>query len=329
MSDVQNNPIFPPPAGSPAPAGQAAPPPPMPPAEPPQKVRRVGTLTMGLSLIAAGVLLIASFFLPLDGIFFVLRFSPLILIFLGIEMLIANFKKDVKIKYDFLSVIVSLILITIALLCAFIPHYVMLEQASEQKSSLLTSQLDAETYEKLKTRSDISAFNSYVNLTVDFQNYDNLPDTLQELRPLDYVQFRVAFKGGFASRDAFAAACREVLDLIQPLAPHINYFSFHSVDDPSGTAYSTDTTYSLWLNSSYQMNWSAAEMSQNIVEFRWLDEQGYYVPLEEYEYYLTMNEDPTWDDLPDEIDDIDDMDKPDDMDGLDDTDDIDDLDDAA
>lgn len=52
----------------------------------PKKVRRVGSIAFALVLIAAGVLLIVYQFVPQFDLLKILKFSPVILIALGIEM---------------------------------------------------------------------------------------------------------------------------------------------------------------------------------------------------------------------------------------------------
>ena len=54
----------------------------------PKKVRRVGSIAFALVLIAAGVLLIVYQFVPQFDLLKILKFSPVILIALGIEMLV-------------------------------------------------------------------------------------------------------------------------------------------------------------------------------------------------------------------------------------------------
>lgn len=76
----------------------------------PKKVRRVGTFTFGLVLIAAGVLMLASLFVPAADLLNVVRFAPLVLVFLGIEVLVYAARPNVVLRYDFLSM----------LACAFI-----------------------------------------------------------------------------------------------------------------------------------------------------------------------------------------------------------------
>lgn len=65
----------------------------------PKKVRRVGSIAFALVLIAAGVLLIVYQFVPQFDLLKILKFSPVILIALGIEMLVYSARPDVKVKF--------------------------------------------------------------------------------------------------------------------------------------------------------------------------------------------------------------------------------------
>ena len=78
--------------------------------------RRVGTLTMGICLICAGVLFAAHLFVP--GIltyYFIFRLWPVILIMLGIEVLAANIKnKEEKILYDGWAIFIMVLIMCLA-----------------------------------------------------------------------------------------------------------------------------------------------------------------------------------------------------------------------
>ena len=69
----------------------------------PKKVRRVGSIAFALVLIAAGVLLMVYQFVPQFDLLKILKFSPVILIALGIEMLVYSARPDVKVKFDWLA----------------------------------------------------------------------------------------------------------------------------------------------------------------------------------------------------------------------------------
>jgi len=81
------------------------------------KNRRVGTFTMGLSLIITGFLSIILLFTNAVSIFAVMKLSPLILVCLGAEMLVYSVRiKDETLKYDGLAIFVSFALIAGTLL---------------------------------------------------------------------------------------------------------------------------------------------------------------------------------------------------------------------
>lgn len=92
--------------------------PPQPSAAPPVNAepqpRRVGTFTMGIALIASGIVLCVSLFFPQYDIISLCRFAPLFLVLLGVEVLIAG-AHNRPLRYDFLSMILCAVLIFAAM----------------------------------------------------------------------------------------------------------------------------------------------------------------------------------------------------------------------
>ena len=86
--------------------------------------RRVGTVTMGITLVASGIVLLAGQF-GLLSVVEVLRWSPVILIMLGIETLVGcALAKGGKMRYDILSMFICFILIGVAAAGAVITEVV-------------------------------------------------------------------------------------------------------------------------------------------------------------------------------------------------------------
>lgn len=71
--------------------------------------RRVGTFTLGLTLLAGGGVMLASTFFPDLDLTWALRLGPLILICLGVETLLAV-PKNGRIKYDWAGILLSFLL---------------------------------------------------------------------------------------------------------------------------------------------------------------------------------------------------------------------------
>ena len=80
------------------------------------RIRRVGSLTCGILLILFGVLFILHMFVPAVTFAFIYRLWPLILIFLGIEMILANRKAaEETVKYDTGAIFLVIVLAFFAL----------------------------------------------------------------------------------------------------------------------------------------------------------------------------------------------------------------------
>lgn len=138
-TNPQAAPEQPAPAGGPDAAPQSA-------APQPPRVRRVGTFTMGVTMILVGVLLVCSLLgwgLQLEWVF---RFSPLILVALGVEVLVGAFSKGTKLKYDFLSIFVCGILTLAALAFSAVPFVLQYFGPSHE---LAERRVETEIYEKV------------------------------------------------------------------------------------------------------------------------------------------------------------------------------------
>jgi hypothetical protein len=80
--------------------------------------RRVGTFTLGLSLILLGILVPIALYLG-EGWWKLLLFSPIVLLCLGVEILVYAIRyKGLKYRYDGLSIFLVLLITFVALFCA-------------------------------------------------------------------------------------------------------------------------------------------------------------------------------------------------------------------
>ncbi len=99
-------------------------------------VRRVGSVTFGLTLVATGILFLANLFYPAFDYLTIYRFWPMILIVLGIEVLMGSRQKNVevldeegkvveqsKVVYD-VPAIVLMIVLTIFAMCMAVVYWV-------------------------------------------------------------------------------------------------------------------------------------------------------------------------------------------------------------
>lgn len=67
--------------------------------------RRVGTYTFGVMLIIIGISVLIMTFTKFDFFRYLLMIWPIVLIGLGVEILYLNSKSSIKVKIDFVSII--------------------------------------------------------------------------------------------------------------------------------------------------------------------------------------------------------------------------------
>lgn len=285
-------PITPPPTPAAPPAGtypqqgpwQSAPLPQPWPAQPQPKgkTRRVGTFTMALCLIALGVILLLRLVLPQIDLIWVARLSPVVLILLGIEMLVANLRfKEEKLRYDGLSIFISLVLIACSLVAAVVPELIFREIESERVANRLAAQLEDTTGRALRAEEGLenARVQWYINLSYASFTSDMTP---AELSAEHYVQARVFLQSEYESKEAFVAACRHAANVLMREVSRIDYASFYSSQDDG--SYRGDVRYNLWASSWYEVEeLIRTPGAANVDAEYWYAEGGYYISEWEFE----------------------------------------------
>lgn len=89
-----------------------------------ETVHRVGTITCGTTLIVTGILFLVHIIVPFVSYLFIFQLWPCILIMLGIEILIGNYKKDVSFVYDTGSIVILILLLLFAMAMAVIDYWI-------------------------------------------------------------------------------------------------------------------------------------------------------------------------------------------------------------
>ena len=80
----------------------------------PETLRRVGTFTLGVVLILSGAAMLACMFFPKLDLTVLLKLSPLILVSLGVETLLAA-RRGGAIRYDWVGMVLCFVLVSCAL----------------------------------------------------------------------------------------------------------------------------------------------------------------------------------------------------------------------
>lgn len=290
MSESYENNGMPVDDGQPAAPGMGPSPDPMPRPEPspapeaapqaPRRVRRVGTLTMGVALILTGVAIGVSLIWPSFDLTLIFRLCPLILVVLGCEVLVSSFAKgDVKLKYDFLSMLVCFVLIVASLGVSLVPYALRYWGPDRDLvESRVERQLEEEVYRLLKDDAAVSdcAANVY------FEGYEfDKNATLETLDKGDHVGIRIDLRGPYDNVRTFAEDCARVRDklLAGGLEPSALNFEWNvSTDDYYAHA-------NLHLSGAFQMKEDpenlAARVDSQLEIYGNEEQEGYHGSLRE------------------------------------------------
>ncbi|NLW78140.1 MAG: hypothetical protein GXY32_01850 [Ruminococcaceae bacterium] len=247
-----------------------------PPPDSTKRGRRVGTFTMAISLIAVGVLLILSIFLPQLDIIAVARYAPVVLILLGVELLVSHLlHKREKLRFDGLSVFISLLLIAASLTAAVVPQIVQRRLEIPRINARLVAQLEAESSAALQAAGlPPHLAEWYVNVDYGPAGDDLTPKTLTDVQ---YVQFRLSLEGDYATAEAFADDCRRALEAVLPLVSHIDYATFQSgITHNWPYDYHGDTFYQLWLDDRAAVDNYETRLYDFVTTSRWSAAENSY-----------------------------------------------------
>lgn len=249
----------------------------MPGKQPP--LRRVGSFTLGVCLIAAGTFFLLTYFVPGFPTQPVLRIVPAAgLVLLGGEVLFFAARPG-RWKYDFWSVLICLMLMGGCFCLSLLP--VVWEEISPQRRQTelrLGQEYTAEAYDRIKTAApevrvkDIRG-NAYL--------YSSKTETLRDLDAGDgHLSLTVELFGDYDSVQAFAQDCRRVTDAVQQCSalPDELRIAWSPDNDPeeslgTGTLQQVEQ-YTLELVGIAQLDWTADQMAKQTDVQYLLDEEN-------------------------------------------------------
>ena len=242
-------------------------------------LRRVGSFTLGVCLITAGIFFLLTYFVPDFPTQLVLRIIPAAgLVMLGGEVLFFAARPG-RWKYDFWSVLICLVLMGGCFCLSLLP--VVWEEISPQRRQTelrLGQEYTAEAYDRIKTAApevrvkDIRG-NAYL--------YSSKTETLRDLDAGDgHLSLTVELFGDYDSVQAFAQDCRRVTDAVQQCSalPDELRIAWSPDNDPeeslgTGTLQQVEQ-YTLELVGIAQLDWTADQMAKQTEVQYLLDEEN-------------------------------------------------------
>ena len=255
--------------------GSAAPE--MPGKQPP--LRRVGSFTLGVCLIAAGIFFLLTYFVPGFPTQPVLRIVPAAgLVMLGGEVLFFAARPG-RWKYDFWSVLICLVLMGGCFCLSLLPVvWDELGPERNQASMKLSQQYTADAYAQIR-KSDPDA--PVKDISGNVYLYTGAVKTLEDIDGgSGYVTLDVELSGSYGSAEQFAQACRSMTDAVQQCRPQPDtlIFAWSPDNDPeeslgTGTLQQVEQ-YTLELVGIAQLDWTADQMAKQTEVQYLLDEEN-------------------------------------------------------
>lgn len=242
-------------------------------------LRRVGSFTLGVCLIAAGIFFLLTYFVPGFPTQPVLRIVPAAgLVMLGGEVLFFAARPS-RWKYDFWSVLICLVLMAGCFCLSLLP-VVWDEFGPErnQASMKLSQQYTADAYAQIR-KSDPDA--PVKDISGNVYLYTGAVKTLEDIDGgSGYVTLDVELSGSYGSAEQFAQDCRRVTDAVQQCSalPDELRIAWAPDNDPgqsltAGTLQRVEQ-YTLELDGIAQLDWTAEQMAKQTEIQYLLDEEN-------------------------------------------------------
>ena len=178
----------------------------------PQKVRRVGTVAFGLTLVLAGVLLIADLFLPDLSLLRLARFAPAILVVLGVEVLVYAARPGVTIKYDFLSMFATALILVVVGGASLVPLAVQyLGPEVDGTRERLYRELESDTYRALSADPALDGVVHDASFSIELERVMKPDGTLVWDTESAANSVYFTLNQNYGSEAEFASDCRAIL----------------------------------------------------------------------------------------------------------------------
>lgn len=245
----------------------------------PQPLRRVGSFTLGVCLIAAGIFFLLAYFVPGVDWKLTLKIAPAAgLILLGGEVLFFAARPG-RWKYDFWSVLICLVLMAGCFGLSLLPVvWDELGPERNQASMKLSQQYTADAYAQIR-KSDPDA--PVKDISGNVYLYTGAVKTLEDIDGgSGYVTLDVELSGSYGSAEQFAQACRSMTDAVQQCRPQPDtlIFAWSPDNDPgqslaSGSLQNVEQ-YTLELEGIAQLDWTAEQMAKQTEVQYLLDEEN-------------------------------------------------------
>jgi len=215
--------------------------------------RRVGTVTFGCVLIATGLFVLYALFHPDFPLLTVLKWTPVILVALGVEILLNYFfRKGQELRYDFLSGLICFLLVIGSLGAALsIPFYDAYGPTRDMAERQAEEQIFNLCYDKLQNSSEVAGME--IDVDLNRGGYD-INTGYTDLEDGDKVHAAITLAEGFRNEAGFAAYAKDILEKMQEMPVIFDSVSF--------TGSQGDRAFTLEVRDRFQANLRVSDLTQ-------------------------------------------------------------------
>ena len=196
-----------------------------------KRVRRVGTITMGSTLVLAGAAILLYIFYPSLNISLLLSLAPLVLIALGVEMIIMYIvRRGERLRYDFVSTLMCILLIAFSVgsvyMSQFWNEYGPSSRARQEAKYSIARTIEKDLSDALRGSNLVIGVdvNNYNGLIVDEAGVFNAENS--------YVECNVTMAASkeIKNPESFAKEVRALMDKLLALDYDFAVVWFNSTD---------------------------------------------------------------------------------------------------
>ena len=249
--------------------------------QPRQKVRRVGTFTMGCVMILAGAAILSFTIWGWGNLMLLAKLAPLVLVVLGIEVLVASFYHKAKLKYDVFGVILSSLVVCIVVAAAVGYQWLFVKMPQIEKTERQVQQYISDKLYESVNKEGIRDVNVHLSRSIIQLETQNIQDTMKN----SDIFLEVLLQSEYAQPAKLAEKAAEINQVIKQELSDID-LNFVHLTYTSQNQETKDNLF-LYIGGKYNFDQNAAELEQQIqTEEHRYDIQNcvneYEVQLKEY-----------------------------------------------
>lgn len=217
-------------------------------------VRRVGSVTLGLCLIAVGVCFLLYYFMPGFNWLLVVKIgAPLALIALGAEVIWCASHQD-RWKYDFLAVIGCLVVMGGAFCLTLLPlFWEHVNPARRIQLDTLSEEYEDNLYDALKGQVQLENLDAWLETRFGVE----IPETVEGLEGAGIrFSLQVDLYGPYEQPEAFAADCARVMEAVRAQGVMPDRV------DLEWTRPDNEVSMDLTLDTPAKMSWTVDQMAE-------------------------------------------------------------------